>query len=94
MLSSKLLGFEHLKDLYANDFEFADVFKACEHGAFNKFYLHDGFLFKGKQLCIPVYSVCDLLVRESHSGGLMGHFGMQKTLDMLNEHFIGLTCEN
>ena len=48
MLSSKLLGFEHLKDLYANDSEFADVFKACEHGAFNKFYLHDGFLFRGK----------------------------------------------
>ncbi|KAF7835788.1 Transposon Ty3-I Gag-Pol polyprotein [Senna tora] len=29
----------------------------------------------------------ELLVREAHSGGLMGHFGVQKTLDMLNEQF-------
>ncbi|XP_043809052.1 uncharacterized protein LOC122722418 [Manihot esculenta] len=48
---------------------------------------HDGFLFRGKQICIPNCSVRELLVRESHSGGLMGHFGVQKTLDMLNEHF-------
>jgi hypothetical protein len=26
-------------------------------------------------------------VRESHSGGLMGHFGVVKTLDVLHEHF-------
>ena len=87
MLSSKLLGFEHLKDMYENDTDFSDVFKACEHGAFKTFYLHDGFLFRGKQICIPNCSVRELLVRESHSGGLMGHFGVQKTLDMLNEHF-------
>lgn len=31
--------------------------------------------------------MCELLVREAHSGGLMGHFGIAKTLDMLNEHF-------
>ncbi|KAF7835698.1 uncharacterized protein G2W53_010557 [Senna tora] len=36
---------------------------------------HDGFLFKNKQLCIPVCSVRELLVRESQSGGLMGNFG-------------------
>ena len=29
----------------------------------------------------------DLLVRESHGGGLMGHFGVAKTLAMLQEHF-------
>ncbi|KAF7839066.1 Transposon Ty3-G Gag-Pol polyprotein [Senna tora] len=87
MLTSKLLGFEYLKELYAHDSDFADLYHACEHAAFNKFYRHDGFLFKNKQLCIPVCSVRKLLVRESHSGGLMGHFGVQKTLDMLNEHF-------
>ncbi|KAF7800964.1 putative retroelement integrase [Senna tora] len=32
----------------------------------------------------------ELLVRESHSGGLIWHFGVQKTLDMLNEHFYWL----
>jgi hypothetical protein len=28
-----------------------------------------------------------LLVSESHCGGFMGHFGVHKTYDMLNEHF-------
>ena len=26
-------------------------------------------------------------MKEAHAGGLMGHFGVQKTLDMLQEHF-------
>ena len=29
----------------------------------------------------------ELLVREAHGGGLMGHFGVMKTLDILHEHF-------
>ena len=29
----------------------------------------------------------ELLVRETHGGGLMGHFGVFKTLDVLHEHF-------
>ena len=29
----------------------------------------------------------ELLLKESHEGGLMGHFDVQKTLDMLHEHF-------
>jgi hypothetical protein len=29
----------------------------------------------------------ELLVREAHGSGLMGHFGVAKTLDVLHEHF-------
>ena len=29
----------------------------------------------------------ELIVREAHGGGLMGHFGVVKTLDVLYEHF-------
>ncbi|XP_019435366.1 PREDICTED: uncharacterized protein LOC109341851, partial [Lupinus angustifolius] len=47
----------------------------------------DGFLFKENRLCLPKVSIRDLLVKESHEGGLMGHFGVQKTLDILKEHF-------
>jgi hypothetical protein len=32
-------------------------------------------------------SLCELLVREAHGGGLMGHFGVAKTLGILLEHF-------
>ena len=56
-LSTKLLGFEYLKDLYATDPDFASVFVATEQGAFNKFFRHDGFLFREKQLCVLVCSL-------------------------------------
>ena len=37
--------------------------------------------------CVPVSSLRELLVREANGGGLMGHFGVTKTLDVLHEHF-------
>jgi hypothetical protein len=42
-----------------------------------------GFCF-GKINCVPL---CSLLVREAHGGGLMGHFGVAKTLGILHDHF-------
>ena len=87
ILDAKLLGFKHIKDLYASDPDFSFVFIACEEGAFNKFYRHEGFLFRKKGLCVPQCSMRELLLRESHSRGLMGHFGVTKTLDILTEYF-------
>lgn len=37
MLDAKLLGFEYIKNLYAKDSEFGDVFNECEKVAFDKF---------------------------------------------------------
>ena len=37
--------------------------------------------------CVPNISMRELLVREAHESGLMGHFGVSKTLDVLHEHF-------
>ncbi|GKV12374.1 hypothetical protein SLEP1_g23526 [Rubroshorea leprosula] len=48
---------------------------------------HEGYLFRENRLCVPNCSLRELLVRESHAGGLMGHFGVRKTLDILNDHF-------
>ncbi|KAG8490723.1 hypothetical protein CXB51_013780 [Gossypium anomalum] len=100
-LKSKLLGFSFLKELYANDVDFGEIYSVCEHVALEKFYRFDGFLFKEGKLCVPQSSVQDLLVQEAHSGGLMGHFGVGKTLATLNEHFywprmrrdVDLVCE-
>ncbi|KAH9744213.1 Endonuclease [Citrus sinensis] len=86
-LNAKLLGFEYIKELYVNNHDFANVFNACEKVGFGKFYRHDGLLFRENKLCVPHSSLRELLVREAHGGGLMGHFGIAKTLDVLKEHF-------
>lgn len=61
--------------------------KKCSKGAYEDYSVHDGFLFKGAKLCIPKSSFRELLIRETHGGGLAGHFGINKTLDMLKQHF-------
>ena len=86
-LNAKLLGFEYVMELYANDDDFASVYGACEKVAFGKFYRLDGYLFRENKLCVPNNSMRELLVCEAHGGGLMGHFGVRKTLDVLHEHF-------
>jgi len=87
-LDSKVLGFIYIKELYVDDSDFCDIFTHCmEKGSLDKFYLFDGFLFKADKVCIPNCSLRLLLVEESHKGGLMGHFGRDKTFAMLNEHF-------
>jgi hypothetical protein len=90
ILDAKLLGFESIKELYASDFDFGDVIKECGKGAYDKYYLHDEFLFREGKLCIPQSSLHELLVREAHGGGLMGHFGVAKTFDVLHDHFFWL----
>ena len=86
-LNAKLLRFEYVKKLYINDDDFASMYKAHEKAIFGKFYRLDGYLFRENRLCMPSSSMCELLVREAHEGGLMGHFGVRKTLGVLHEHF-------
>jgi hypothetical protein len=89
-LSAKMLGFEYVKDVYANDADFFDVYIACDKAAFGKFYKHAGYLFKESKLCVPNCSMRELLVHEAHSRGLMRHFSVRKTLEILHEHFFWL----
>ena len=44
-------------------------------------------MFCANKLCIPASSVHLLLLQEPHGEGLMGHFGMKKTEDVLATHF-------
>jgi translation initiation factor IF-1 len=87
-LDSRVLGFVYIKELYDGDHDFGDIFRTCqEKGASDKFYIFEGFLFRKDQVCIPRCSLRLLLVNEAHSGGLMGHFGRDKTYDTLRTHF-------
>jgi hypothetical protein len=77
-----------IKDLYASDAFFGPIFATCSsEKGIDDFYLHQGFLFKGNKLCIPMSSLRLLLLQESHGGGLMGHFGRDKTYAMLSTHY-------
>jgi len=47
----------------------------------------EGYLFKEGKLCIPQGTHRKLLVKETHEGGLVGHFGVDKTLELLKVKF-------
>ncbi|CAA7035540.1 unnamed protein product [Microthlaspi erraticum] len=86
-LDAKLLGFEQIKELYASDADFSDIYQACSKFASGRYVRQDGFLFYENRLCVPNCSLRDLFVREAHGGGLMGHFGVAKTIQIMRDHF-------
>ncbi|KAK1681418.1 hypothetical protein QYE76_042266 [Lolium multiflorum] len=87
-LEFHILGLEEIKELYPSDAFFGPIFAKCSvDRGFDDFYLHDGYLFKANKICIPESSLRKLLLQESHGGGLMGHFGREKTYAMLSTHY-------
>jgi hypothetical protein len=87
VLGSRILGFEMIKEQYQTCPDFAETYKQCQDKPQGLFSIHQGFLFKGNRLCIPKLSLRTILVKEVHEGSVAGHFGIQKTLDMLAQHF-------
>ena len=87
ILGAKILGFEFIKDQYQTCPDFANIYKSCETTPQGLFSIHQGYLFKGNKLCIPKLPLRTVLVKEVHEGSIAGHFGIQKTLDMLAKHF-------
>lgn len=81
-----------MKDVYANDVDFSDMYIACDKVVFGKFYKYDGYLFKEK-FCVLICSMHKLLLSEAHGGEWMSHFGFRKILKILHEHFFFLRWE-
>jgi hypothetical protein len=52
-LNTKLLGFENIKELYLDDHDFGAIYNTCKVSAKDKYFRHDGFLFKENKLCEP-----------------------------------------
>ena len=87
-LDFKIFGLETIKDQYVHDADFKDVLQNCKEGrTWNKFVVNDGFVFRANKLCIPASSLRLLLLQEANGGGLMGHFSVKKTEDVLATHF-------
>ncbi|WVZ93548.1 hypothetical protein U9M48_039519 [Paspalum notatum var. saurae] len=87
-LDFKIFGLQTVKDQYVDDADFKDILAHCMNGKpWGKFHMQDGFLFRANKLCVPASSVRLLLLQEAHGGGLMGHFGVYKTHEVLTAHF-------
>ena len=86
-LGAKMLGFECVKDMCAKDVDFADVYMECDKKTFENSISMITCL--GEISC--VFQIvqcmnCWCVVREAHGGGLMGHFGVRKPLEILHEN--------
>jgi hypothetical protein len=63
------------------------LIKIVEGRTWNKYVLHDGLLYLVNKLCVPASFVCLLFLQEAHGGGLMRHFRVTKTEDVLVAYF-------
>jgi len=77
-LGVQILGFDNIIELYKEDHDFASIFAKCEYRAQGGFYVSEGYLFKEGKFVFP---------KESQEGGLMGPFGVDKTLELLKGKF-------
>jgi hypothetical protein len=89
----RTLGFDDLRNMYADDPDFQEVYEATENlvlidrSPWIEYVIQEGLLFRGNQLCILKCSMRENLLKEKHSGGLAGHFGHEKTFAKLNESY-------
>jgi len=83
-LTSKFFFYlETIKKQYAHDGDYKDLMLNCKEGQTrNKFVLTDGFVSRANKLSILTSSMHMLLLQEA-DGGLMGHFGVKKTDDIV-----------
>ena len=71
-----MLGFDELKNLYLEDPNFVEAWKACkelvtlDRTRWIDYMIQDGMLFKGSQLSIPRSSMRENLINEKHIGGM------------------------
>jgi len=87
-LRAQILGFDHIHELYSQDVEFSTIYKECLQKSQVGLYVYKGYLFKEENVCIPQGSHRKLLLKEMHEGEVMGHFGVDKTLNMFKEKFV------
>ena len=89
----EVVGFKKLTNLYREDPNFAESWKACtvpitlDRMKWLDFIIQDGMLFKGNQLCIPRSSMRENIIKEKHSGGLAGYFGQDKTFSLVAKNY-------
>ena len=90
-LSLEIVGFETLTELYVDGDDFKKVWTTCAlKQPCDDFYIHNGFLMKSGQLCLPCTSLREKVNRYLHGGGLAGILEEIKPLYPLRIGTIGL----
>ena len=83
-LELNVVGFEHIKDLYANDPSFATPYAKClTHTSWERYYIKDDYLMRANKLCIPESSLRLLFLQEAHevdSWDISGRQDLRHTL--------------
>ena len=92
IMEIEVVGFDAIKDLYEFDSDFWEVVDQLKNlvpghadTIQGDYLMQDGYLFKGKQLCILVGSMRENIIWEFHSSGMVGHFGKDKTIALVQE---------
>ena len=84
----KVTSFERIKEEYKNCPNFRSIHtNLTSHRSLGEYILQEGYLFKEAKLCILRTSVSDFIIWELHAGGLGGHFGVHKTITLIEEQF-------
>ena len=84
-MHNQVLGFDTFRELYASDPYFAPILEDVVAGFRSDYHLHDEFLFKSNQLCVPDSSLRLKIIAELHNEG---HMGRDKTLALIaNTYF-------
>jgi len=89
VLSNQVVGFEKIKTEYESCPDFQEIFTLLKSRTreIDCFLLQNGYLFRFRKLCILRTSMREFLVWELHAGGLVGHFGHNKTIEAVKHHF-------
>ncbi|VFQ71665.1 unnamed protein product [Cuscuta campestris] len=83
-MSNRVTGFDVFADMYKDDPSFGKIFMEVISGQRCDFIVHNGYLFRGQQLCIPDCSLRQQIISELHNEG---HFGRDKTLVLVSADF-------
>ena len=54
---------------------------------YDEYFIQEGMLFKGIQLCIPTSAMRVNLIKEKHCAGLVEHFRIDKTFSLLKDKY-------
>ncbi|PKU84723.1 putative mitochondrial protein [Dendrobium catenatum] len=87
VLQTKVIEFELLKELYPADSDFGEIWSKCQEKPYKLYHCQQGHLFHGNKLCIPQGSTRLAIIRECHESSIADHFGRDKTLALIQEHF-------